>query len=75
MKRKITLLIDVEVLELIDEVAKRRLGVGRNAFLALAGVSAALPFASIIPRPKRRQSLEKLEAFLTEVRGQIEKAI
>lgn len=75
MKRKITLFLEQEALELVDEVAKRRLGIGRNAFVTLAAISMALQFSSIIPKPKRRQSLEKFEAVLSEVRGAIEKAL
>lgn len=75
MKRKITLFLPQEALELVDEVAKTRLGIGRNAFVTMAAITFALQFHSIIPKPKRRQSLEKLGAVLAEVRGAIEKAL
>lgn len=75
MKRKITLFVEHEALELIDDVAKARLGIGRNAFLTLAGVSLALQFAPIVPRPKRKHSLEKLQHTLTMVQEAMEKAL
>lgn len=75
MKRKITLVVTQEALDLIDEVAKRRLGIGRNAFLTLAGIYLAVQFAAIVPKPKRKHSLEKLGEVLTEVRGRIQNAL
>lgn len=61
-KRKITLQIPLRVLAAFDEVAKRQLGIGRNAFFSMAALMMLAKLATILGPKKRAAILRDLEA-------------
>lgn len=74
-RRKVAFFMPPDLVTLMDDVAKRRLGIGRSAFAVAAVMLLTARFLSIVPSPKRRLCLEIFERMLVELREDIEKAL
>ena len=61
-KRKVTLLLPLRVLSAFDDVAKRQLGIGRNAFFAMAALMLLAKLATLMVPQKRAMLLKELES-------------
>ena len=61
-RRKVTLQIPVRILGVFDEVAKRQLGVGRNAFFSIAALMLLAKLATLSAPKKRALLLKEMES-------------
>jgi len=72
MRRKITILVPVDLLGQLDVVAKRNLGVGRTSFFCLAAVLLLAQLGQSLPAKKRLSLLSELQLLwdraMTEAR-------
>lgn len=75
MKKRVTLELDEYAVEMIDRVAKRRLGVGRNAFIALSALRWALEFDLVDPAPKRKIDHKKVHEVIGDMQVRLLKAL
>lgn len=65
-RRKITAHLPIGLLLQIEEVVSKRLGIGRNSFLALASGFLLIQLSRLQPRKSRMSLLSELEALLKE---------
>jgi len=70
-KRKVTLQIPLRILGAFDEVAKRQLGIGRNAFFSMAAIMLLVKLATLAAPKKRSILLKELDS---EYQSLLEKA-
>jgi len=63
-RRKVTLQIPLRVLSVFDEVAKRQLGIGRNAFFSLGAILLLAKLAPLTAPKKRALLLKDLDSEL-----------
>jgi metal-responsive CopG/Arc/MetJ family transcriptional regulator len=75
VRRKVSVFLPEDVLAIVDEVARTRLGIGRSAFLAVAALYLAAQFVVIQPRPKRRQNLSVFRNLMGDLQERLEKAL
>lgn len=75
MKRRVTLELDEGAIEMIDLIAKRRLGVGRNAFIALSALRWCLEFDLAEPASKRKLDHKKVHQAIGEMQVRLQKAL
>ena len=61
-KRKVTLQIPLRILGAFDEVAKRQLGIGRNAFFSMAAIMLLAKLATLAAPKKRATLLKELDS-------------
>jgi len=66
-KRKITLLLPLRILAAFDEVAKRQLGIGRNAFFAMAALLLLAKITPMLTAKRRSSLLNELEEAFSQV--------
>jgi DNA-binding ferritin-like protein len=66
-KRKITLLLPLRILAAFDEVAKRQLGIGRNAFFAIAALLLLAKITPMLTAKRRSSLLNELEEAFSQV--------
>lgn len=75
MRRKVSVFLPPDMVALVDEVAKRRLGIGRSAFTAAAVMLLVARYLSIVPRPKRKACLEIFDRIMVDLRAEMQKAL
>lgn len=75
MKKRITLELDRQAVEMIDRVARDCLGVGRNAFIALAALRWVLDFELAGAGAKRRLDHKIVHAAIADMQNRLLKAL
>jgi hypothetical protein len=72
MRRKITIMVPQGLMGLVDDTAKRYLGVGRNAFFCLGGMLLIARLSLSMSQKKRATLISDLQtewdALMVEVR-------
>lgn len=66
-KRKITLMLPLRILAAFDEVAKRQLGIGRNAFFAVAALLLLAKITPMLTAKRRSSLLNEMESAFAQV--------
>lgn len=74
MRRKLTLMVPQALMGMVDDVAKRSLGIGRNAFFCLGGVFLLAKLAPILPLKKRTAMVAELEMEWQKIVAELRKA-
>jgi hypothetical protein len=74
MKRKVTVMVPVGLMGVIDDVAKRWLGVGRNAFFCLGGMLLIAQLVKAMPQKKRLALLADLQTQWDAIMEEARKA-
>jgi len=74
MKRKITLMLPLQILATFDELAKRQLGIGRNSFFALSALLLLVELSPMVESKRRLMLLDDLEKMFVKAIGEARKA-
>ena len=71
MRKQITLNLPKDLIDSVDLLSKRNLGVGRNAFFVLGGALLLVKLGHLLPQTKRSVLINYLD---TEISAIMEKA-
>ena len=74
MRRKVTLMVPQALMGMVDDVAKRTLGIGRNSFFCLGGMLLIAKLTPILPTKKRLILLGELETEWQKIMEEARKA-
>lgn len=73
MRRKVTIMVPQALVGMVDDVAKRYLGVGRNAFFCLSGVLLIAQLSKSMAQKKRQALLSDLQTTWDEIMAEARK--
>lgn len=74
MRRRLTVMVPQALMGLVDDVAKRYLGVGRNAFFCLGAMLLIARLSGTMDRKKRLDLLRELESVWQTIVDEARKA-